>query len=281
MSQQSPAPLKTKALNSSIKSFVISSACSLFFMGALTGCQTPTGISSTPVSTSEPQTTIVITNSGVNAPVSETDSDANEAIEDYPVVDPDSFPNENQATLIDQIEPVDQTEPVESNGQAEPVEYTSVESPVTPTYREPVKRPQPEMTDKRTVQQILLDQARQNSNHSSQYKPTIEDGSNIPAFKKLMDTGVQQLRQGQLSAADNTFTRAQRLAPQSSAVYFYLGQVALKRNQPLKAEAMARRGLVVAKSDSRKKALWQVILKAAQAQGNSKVIKEARAALSR
>ena len=96
-----------------------------------------------------------------------------------------------------------------------------------------------------------------------------------------MDTGVEQLRQGQVSAAQATFTRAQRLAPQSSAVYFYLGQVALKQNQPLKAEAMARRGLVVAKTEARKRALWQIILIAGQAQGNSRVIKEAKAALSR
>ncbi|PNK59976.1 tetratricopeptide repeat protein [Psychrobacter sp. FDAARGOS_221] len=91
---------------------------------------------------------------------------------------------------------------------------------------------------------------------------------------------MNQLRQGQLSAAQSTFTRAQRLAPQSSAVYFYLSQVALKQNQPLKAEAMARRGLVVAQSSARKKALWQLVLMAAQDQGNTRVINEARAALA-
>lgn len=96
-----------------------------------------------------------------------------------------------------------------------------------------------------------------------------------------MNTGVAQLRQGQVSAAQSTFTRAQRLAPQSSAVYYYLSQVALAQNQPLKAEAMARRGLVVAKTASRKQALWRLILKAGQAQGNQRVIKEANAALSR
>ena len=96
-----------------------------------------------------------------------------------------------------------------------------------------------------------------------------------------MDTGVEQLRQGQVSAAQATFTRAQRLAPQSSAVYFYLGQVALKQNQPLKAEAMARRGLVVAQTEARRRALWQVILMAGQAQGNTRVINEAKSALSR
>jgi len=139
----------------------------------------------------------------------------------------------------------------------------------------------PRAPDAKTTQQILLEQARQNSKKPTQKSAAIQDGSNIPAFRKLMDTGVEQLRQGQVSAAQSTFTRAQRLAPQSSAVYFYLGQVALKQNQPLKAEAMARRGLVVATTESRKRALWQVILKAGQAQGNARVIKEAKAALSR
>lgn len=278
MSQQSPAPLKTKASSSSIKSFFIGSAFSLFFMGTLTGCQTTTGISSTPASTPEPQSSTQVIDSDPEAPVSVIDSDENEVEDDYPAFDPDSSVSEEQARPVDHANTVDHSAPM---NQAEPIPHTSVESPVTPTYSEQENRQQPEVTDQRSVQQILLDQARQNSNQSVQRKPTIEDGSTIPAFKRLMDTGVQQLKQGQISAADTTFTRAQRLAPQSSAVYFYLGQVALKQNQPLKAEAMARRGLVVAKSNSRKKALWQVILKAAEAQGNPKVIKEARAALSR
>ena len=44
---------------------------------------------------------------------------------------------------------------------------------------------------------------------------------------------------------------------------------------------MARRGLVVAKTASQKQALWQVVLRAGQAQGNTRVINEAKAALSR
>ncbi|MEO1850466.1 MAG: tetratricopeptide repeat protein, partial [Psychrobacter sp.] len=75
------------------------------------------------------------------------------------------------------------------------------------------------------------------------------------------------------------FTRAQRLAPKSSAVYFYLAQVALKKNQPRKAEAMARRGLSVSQDASRRRALWQIILQSGQAQGNSRVVSEARRAL--
>ena len=123
----------------------------------------------------------------------------------------------------------------------------------------------------------LLERARQNSQQRSQQSTT--NNSNLPAFPNLMNVGTEQLKAGNTNAAENSFTRAQRLAPKSSAVYFYLAQVALKKNQPHKAEAMARRGLTVAQDSSRRRALWQIILQSGQAQGNARVIKEAKQAL--
>ena len=123
----------------------------------------------------------------------------------------------------------------------------------------------------------LLEQARKNSQQRSQQ--SASNNSNLPAFRNLMQVGVNQLKSGQLTNAENSFTRAQRLAPKSSAVYFYLAQVALKKNQPRKAEAMARRGLSVSQDASRRRALWQIILQSGQAQGNSRVVSEARRAL--
>ena len=123
----------------------------------------------------------------------------------------------------------------------------------------------------------LLERARQNSQQRSQQSTT--NNSNLPAFRNLMNVGTEQLKAGNINAAENSFTRAQRLAPKSSAVYFYLAQVALKKNQPRKAEAMARRGLTVAQDSSRRRALWQIILQSGQAQGNVRVIKEAKQAL--
>ena len=123
----------------------------------------------------------------------------------------------------------------------------------------------------------LLERSRQNS--QQQNHQTIADGSDLPAFRNLMQTGTEQLKAGDLTAAENTFTRAQRLAPRSSAVYFYLSQVALKKNQPHKAEAMARRGLSVSQDPSRRRALWQLILQSGQLQNNSRVIGEAKQAL--
>ena len=123
----------------------------------------------------------------------------------------------------------------------------------------------------------LLERARQNSQQQARHKSSNK--SNLPAFRNLMQTGTNQLKAGKLTEAESTFTRAQRLAPRSSAVYFYLSQVALKKNQPRKAEAMARRGLSVSQDSSRRNALWQLILQSGQQQNNPRVIREAQQAL--
>ena len=123
----------------------------------------------------------------------------------------------------------------------------------------------------------LLERARQNSQQRTQQ--STANNSNLPAFRNLMQVGTEQLKSGNLNGAESSFTRAQRLAPKSSAVYFYLAQVALKKNQPRKAEAMARRGLTVAQDSNRRRALWQIILQSGQAQGNARVVKEAKQAL--
>lgn len=123
----------------------------------------------------------------------------------------------------------------------------------------------------------LLERARQNS--KQQNRQTAANQTDLPAFRNLMQNGTRQLQAGDVNAAESSFTRAQRLAPRSSAVYFYLSQVALKKNQPRKAEAMARRGLSVSNDANRRRALWQLILKSGQAQNNARVVREAQQAL--
>ena len=123
----------------------------------------------------------------------------------------------------------------------------------------------------------LLERARQKSQPPN--RATTSNNSSLPAFQKLMQTGMRQLQAGDLTVAESSFTRAQRLAPQSAAVYFYLAQVALKKNQPRKAEAMARRGLSFSTDTSHRRALWQLILRSGQLQNNARVIKEAQQAL--
>lgn len=123
----------------------------------------------------------------------------------------------------------------------------------------------------------LLERARQNSQQQS--RQPAANNSSLHAFQNLMQSGMKQLKAGNLNAAESSFTRAQRLAPKSSAVYFYLSQVALKKKQPRKAEAMARRGLSVSNDTSRRRSLWQLILSSGQQQNNPRVIKEAQQAL--
>lgn len=146
------------------------------------------------------------------------------------------------------------------------IPHSSVTTPPTPNTK-----PLPPTRNE------LLQQARQHSKQSRQ--AATSDNSHLPAVKSLIQTGRSQLKSGQLSAAETSFTQAQRLAPQSSAVYFYLSQVALEKNQPRKAEAMARRGLSVTKDTSNRRALWQLILRSGQKQNNARVIKEAQQAL--
>ncbi|WP_227514241.1 tetratricopeptide repeat protein [Psychrobacter urativorans] len=146
------------------------------------------------------------------------------------------------------------------------------QAPAVPSHHdEKIQQPVP------PSYQDLLERARQKSQQPTH--ATTSNNSSLPAFQKLMQTGMSQLQAGDLTAAESSFTRAQRLVPQSSAVYFYLAQVALKKNQPHKAEAMARRGLSFSTDTNQRRALWQLVLRSGQLQNNARVIKEAQQAL--
>ncbi len=185
--------------------------------------------------------------------------------------------------------------PINTDGIAEPAYESTVYQqkaeqtaepivePYDPKYSQPssnnasVERPSSSSLPAMPSHNELLERARQNS--QQQTRQSSSDNSSLPAFRNLMDVGINQLKSGQLTAAENSFTRAQRMAPKSSAVYFYLAQVALKKGQPRKAEAMARRGLVVSEDSSRRRALWQIILQSGQAQNSTRIINEAKQAL--
>ncbi len=168
-----------------------------------------------------------------------------------------------------------------------PPEHVTTPDPVAEQAQAPVVHPNPIITapsrnNSNTPpappsRNELLERARQNSQLQS--RPATSNNSNIPAFQNLMQSGINQLKAGNLTTAESSFTRAQRLAPKSTAVYFYLSQVALKKNQPRKAEAMARRGLSISTDNSRRNALWQLVLRSGQMQNNPRVIKEAQQAL--
>ncbi|MDM1336321.1 tetratricopeptide repeat protein [Acinetobacter pseudolwoffii] len=107
----------------------------------------------------------------------------------------------------------------------------------------------------------------------------FDDGRNLPAFKRLMQQTQQAYAKQQFSQAEAAAVQAQRLAPQASETYLYLGMIANRKNQPARADAFALRGLSYAQSNAMKKQLWQVRLKAAQQQKNTKAIQNAQQAL--
>lgn len=249
---------------------------------ALSACQT------VPYA-SNPESITIIRNSTetINTAIDQNDDRTDESIIDYAddysdTEDDSDYPIE---PYIPPIQSDDYSSPATSYDEDSDNEsiYGSEEFEPIPAYYPPIPTPSNNSNNpviappKMPSHSDLLERARQNS--QQQNRTSTSDRTNLPAFRNLMQVGTTQLQAGNLTAAENTFTRAQRLAPKSSAVYFYLSQVALKKNQPRKAEAMARRGLTVSQDASRRRALWQLILKSGQAQNNARVIREAQQSL--
>ena len=270
---------QTKLINS------IVTVSALIGMLSLSACQTaPTVMKTSAVQTSQPinkQTTAKQPSTATQAPIVKSithetspyeSNDYEDEAYEYPI-EPYTPPEQPTAT-----NPLTEATPVYTPSTQSPI-VTQPDSPDSPDAiiltpsREDYMISEPSIPSHNE----LLERARQNSQQRSQQSTT--NNSNLPAFRNLMQVGTGQLKAGNLNGAESSFTRAQRLAPKSSAVYFYLGQVALKKNQPRKAEAMARRGLTVSQDSSRRRALWQIILQSGQAQGNARVIKEAKQAL--
>ena len=274
------ATKQTKLINS------IFTVSAVIGMLSLSACQTaPTVMTTSAVQTSQPinkQTTAKQPSTATQAPIVKNSTHATSPYES------NDYEDEAYEYPIEPYTPPEQPTATNPLTEATPV-YTPADTPSTqsPIVTQPDSPDAIILTPSREDYMIsepsipshneLLERARQNSQQRSQQSTT--NNSNLPAFRNLMQVGTGQLKAGNLNGAESSFTRAQRLAPKSSAVYFYLGQVALKKNQPRKAEAMARRGLTVSQDSSRRRALWQIILQSGQAQGNARVIKEAKQAL--
>ncbi|MDN6275012.1 tetratricopeptide repeat protein [Psychrobacter sp.] len=256
----------------SIKTIVAASA----FLGifSLSACQTVPSSPSEIATTTSQTTTPAPQDTPDSTQSAETSTTEPTTVTQIPTVrstDDSRLPTENEesSNTYESSNPLTQDVPVWSPTLPEPEPII-----VTPS-REGYEYTPPEPAA--PSRNDLLERARANSQQQTQQASS--NNSNLPAFRNLMQRGVSQLKSGDLTNAETSFTRAQRLEPRSSAVYFYLAQVALKKNQPRKAEAMARRGLSVSRDTNRRQALWQVILRSGQAQGNSRVIKEAQQAL--
>ena len=109
-----------------------------------------------------------------------------------------------------------------------------------------------------------------------QPKVTLRDGNNIPAFGMLLNKAQQQMKANQLNAAEQTLIQAQRMAPQSATVYAYLSEIAIKKRQGANAEAMARKGLMLANSAKQQHAFWLLILISAGLQNNAALASQAK-----
>ena len=107
------------------------------------------------------------------------------------------------------------------------------------------------------------------------------DGQNIPAFNSLLSIAREQISQAEWADAEQTLTRAQRMAPDSPSVYAYFADIAIRRQQWNRADSMARRGLLLTQNPLQQRTLWHIVLMSAQQQNNGRVIQEAQQQLRR
>lgn len=180
-----------------------------------------------------------------------------------------NLPTENRQPpiLIEPSQtPSEGTDPIEQKRQAE-ARKEAEKKRLEQLKRAEAKRQQ-------TMRAGILN--AQKANNSARKRVSIKDGTKLPAFNRLMTLGVKQLRNNQLNAAKQNFIAAQRLAPQSPAVYMYLSEIALKQKQATKAENLARRGLVVSRSKRYDNALWRMILLSGKMRNRSDIVNEAK-----
>jgi tetratricopeptide (TPR) repeat protein len=104
----------------------------------------------------------------------------------------------------------------------------------------------------------------------------LADGRDMPAVQNLLASAQNSLQQGKPEDAASSLERAQRLAPQSAAVYQKLAEVRLQQNRVVEAEQLARKGVAYAHNNSQQAALWRLVAIAADRQGKGEVAAKAR-----
>lgn len=104
----------------------------------------------------------------------------------------------------------------------------------------------------------------------------LADGRDMPAVQSLLASASTSMSQGRPEDAATSLERAQRLAPQSAAVYQKLAEVRLQQGRNVEAEQLARKGLAYAQSSSQQVALWRLIAAAADKQGKIESANHAR-----
>ena len=104
----------------------------------------------------------------------------------------------------------------------------------------------------------------------------LADGRNMPAVQNLLASAQSSLQQGKAEEAANSLERAQRLAPQSAAVYQKLAEVRLQQGRTIEAEQLARKGVAYAQGNAQQAALWRLVAIAADKQGKREAADRAR-----
>ena len=104
----------------------------------------------------------------------------------------------------------------------------------------------------------------------------LADGRDMPAVRNLLASAQNSLQQGRPEDAASSLERAQRLAPQSAAVYQKLAEVRLQQNRAVEAEQLARKGVAYAHNNSQQAALWRLVAIAADRQGKKETADKAR-----
>lgn len=103
-----------------------------------------------------------------------------------------------------------------------------------------------------------------------------------PAVVALLDNARQQQQSGQLSSAQSSLERAQRIAPRDPQVYYQLADVRWRQGQFLQAEQLALKGVAVAGGQPKvERRLWLLIADIRREGGDSSGAKEARQRASR
>lgn len=110
---------------------------------------------------------------------------------------------------------------------------------------------------------------------SAQPPRQLADGSQLPAVQGLLNAADRALRSGDLDMAAVNLERAQRLAPQSAAVYQRFAEVRLRQKRPAEAEQLARKALAYAAAPTQQAQLWRQIAAARQQQGQMAQAQEA------
>lgn len=105
----------------------------------------------------------------------------------------------------------------------------------------------------------------------------LADGAQVPAVQGLLAAADRAMKRADYEAAAASLERAQRLAPQSAAVYQRFTEVRLRQHRPAEAEQMARKALAYTTNTAQQAALWRQMALARQQLGQAQLAQDALA----